>query len=97
PSSRTRSRRWRGSIVELDRFGLRLPLLGGVPHAETQGDAVLDPRDAVRELRHVEEERLALAVADEAEALLGEEAVDDAVHPVASADVDPGVRQDREG
>src|SRR5262249_32572120 len=63
-------------LLEPERFRLRLALLRVVPEDERDGGAWRDAGGAVLALRHVEEERLAVAVPHESEALVGEEAID---------------------
>src|ERR687888_861775 len=97
---RRRSRDSRSAGVALvdpaQRLGLRLALLRVVADAEAEPHAGRDPLRTVLALRDVEEDRASLVVAEEAEALLGEEAVDDADPALLAARVAGDLVQDGE-
>src|SRR5438034_3525601 len=77
---RSRARQSRGTLLlhAAQRLGLGLALLRIVADAEAEPRAGRDPLAALLALGDMEEDRASFVVVEEAEALLGEEAVDDA-------------------
>ena len=80
-----------GYVVRRTPSACGFPFFGLWPGDEDDGGPGGDADEAVRALRDVEEHLLPVAVAHEAVALVGEEAVDDAHHAGASAACHAGV------